>query len=783
MSSKQASSPVDVSTPGASDVRRAWLLGLGLVAALVVAYLTALRGDFLWDDDLHITANPTIVGPLGLKEIWTTSAANYFPLVLTNFWVQHALWGLNPLGYHLVTLAFHALSALLLWRVLARLAVPGAWLGAALWALHPVQVESVAWICELKNTQSAAFFLAAILAWVSWIEKTKANDLAPAASAASGPSHSSPRRCYFLALGCALLAILSKPSTVMLPVALALVTWWLRRRLAWRDLVSLVPFFALSALAAGWTIWEQRVHSGAEGAEWAQTWPERFIVAGRALWFYLGKLAWPEPLIFIYPRWVLDAGNALAFAPLFAALALLGFLWWRRESAWRPVFITAVFFGALLFPVLGFFSVYFFRYSFVGDHFQYLASMCPLALAGAGLTLALQRLPAALAKLRFVFPAALLLVLGALTWRECGTYLNRETLWRTTLARNPNAAMAWFNLGDTLMQSGRPQESILALRRGLQLRPNDAPALNDLGCALVNLGDAKAALPVFAQALQSRPGYAEVHNNLGNALRALGRVDEAIAHYEEALKLRPDYAEAQNNLGVEHIAKGRFQAGIACFEAALRLNPADASAHSNLGNALRDVGRGPEALAHYEQAIKLRPDFFEARNNYGRALDAAGRRVEALVQFGEAARLKPDSAKVHHDYASALLRAGRIDESIAQFDAVTRLNPNAIAAYVAAGGALAQANRWDEAAARFRAGLNVAPNDADLRSNLAVALASSGKPQEAVAEFQTALKLRPDFIDAHANLGQVLRSLGRSLEAAEHLDEAERLRLAATRPR
>ena len=171
-------------------------------------------------------------------------------------------------------------------------------------------------------------------------------------------------------------------------------------------------FFALSALAAVWTIWEQRVHSGAEGAEWAQTWPERFAIAGRIIWFYLGKLAWPAALVFIYPRWQIDASSPLAFAPIVGALAVVIFLWWRRHGEWRPVFAAAVFFGALLFPVLGFFSVYFFRYSFVGDHFQYLASMGPLALAGAGLTLVLGRVPVSCARLKLLLPAVLLAMLG-----------------------------------------------------------------------------------------------------------------------------------------------------------------------------------------------------------------------------------------------------------------------------------------------------------------------------------------------------------------------------------
>ena len=750
------------------------VLGLGLVAAVVLCFSPALPGDFLWDDDLHITANPTIVGPLGLKEIWTTAAANYFPLVLTNFWVQHALWGLNPFGYHIVTLLFHALAAVLLWRVLVRLNARGAWLGAALWALHPVQVESVAWICELKNTQSAVFFLLAVGFYLKWLQPESSGERERA-----GEPTRAHARSYALALVCALLAILSKPSTVPLPVVLALCVWWRRGRFAWRDLIPLVPFFLLSFGAAGWTIWEQRVNSGAQGAAWAQTWPERFVIAGRAVWFYIGKLAWPADLIFIYPRWEI-AATPLAFLPFAGVILVVAGLWRGRAGALRPGFFAAIFFGALLFPVLGFFSIYFFRYSFVGDHFQYLASMGPLALAGAAITVALDRWPAVLGRARPVFSALLIGGLGFLTWRESAVYLSSETLWRATLARNPAASMGWFNLGSTLLKAGRHEEAIACLREGLRLRPDDAPGYNDLGCELVVVGRAEEALPIFARALELRPAYAEVHNNLGNALRSLGRVDEAVARYERALQLKPAYAEAHNNLGCELAAKGRTTEAIYHLEQAVRLNPVNSTNHNNLGNALRDARRTDAAIASYGRALELTPDFAEAHANLGRALMAAGRVPEALERFAAAARWAPESAKIRRDWGTAFMQQSRWAEAIVQFEALVQLAPTASAAHATLGNALAQAGRWPEAAARFRAGLLVAHGDPDLHGNLAVALASMGDLAAAVSEFRRAIQLRPSFIDAHRNLAHVLRQQGKLLEAADHFDEAERLGAQAT---
>ncbi|MBL9188814.1 MAG: tetratricopeptide repeat protein [Opitutaceae bacterium] len=613
---------------------RTLVAGLLLVAAIVATYAPSLRGGFLWDDDLHITANPTIIGPLGLKEIWTTARANYFPLVLTNFKAQHALWGLEPLGYRIVTLACHALAAVLLWRVLLRLRVPpaGAWLGAALWALHPVQVESVAWICELKNTQSAVFFLAAILFWLRWLE---------ARSRERERVEGFPRahaRSYTLALLCALLAVLSKPSTVMLPVALALCTWWRRGRFTWRDLPPLAPFLALSAAVAGWTIWEQKFNSGAIGPEWAQTGLERVAIAGRAVWFYLGKLVWPEPLIFIYPRWSIDPANAASYLGGVAIIAVLAVFIWRR---WWAVVLAALYFGALLFPVLGFFNVYFFRYSFVGDHFQYLASMGPLALLAAGLA----RLPR-----RFAIGAggALVAALAFLTLRQIPAYASNEALWRHTLARNPAAFMAWANLGDTLRLAGRPNEAMAAYRSALTLLPDDAPVLNDLGNLLVLSGRPADAVPHFERALAARPGYAEAHCNLGNALRDLGRGDEAMRQFRRALELEPTYGGAHNNLGIQLAETGRFAEAATHFEAALRTTPADAKVRENLVRALHRQALGQIAAQNWPDAIGL---------------------------LRRAADLEPGSAPVRATLAVALAQAGQLDESVPHFEAAVRLNP------------------------------------------------------------------------------------------------------------
>ena len=798
--------------------RAPWLPAVLLAGAIVGVYTPSLGGEFLWDDDLHITANPTIIGPLGLKEIWTSARANYFPLVLTNFWAQHALWGVEPLGYRLVTIACHVISALLLWRVLLRLRVPGAWLGAALWALHPVQVESVAWICELKNTQSAAFFLLAILAYLRWVAVGRVSDppriglgrpVSHLGGSEARPTSTRQRRWYFLALFCALLAILSKPSTVMLPVVLGLCAWWVRGRVEWRELWRLAPFFALSAIAAGWTIWEQKFNSGAVGPEWSQTLPERIVIAGRVIWFYLGKLAWPEPLMFIYPRWEIDASRPLAFAGAGAALAGLLFLLWRcRSGRLGAGFFTAAYFVVLLFPVLGFFSVYFFRYSFVGDHFQYLAAMGPLALAGAAI--------ARFAGRRAAFVGAgLILALGVSSARQSRVYLNNETLWRDTLDHNPSAVMAWLNLADTYAQAGRYDDSIATFRRALEIRPTDPYGWNDLGNVLTLVGRVDEALAHFERALELKPEFPDALSNYGNALRRIGRADDAIRQYRRALELKPTHAGALNNLGAELAQTGRAAEALPLFARALQAKPGDAATVDNLASALRELGRLDEAMARHWEAIRLKPGFAEAHANLGRTLLVRGQAAESLEHFARALALKPALPAAISHYASALAAVGRTAEALAQLERGVQLAPLSAEAQLNLGVALAQVGRPDEAIARFETAVQLAPGLAAAHANLgnahlaqgrwaqaipaleevvrlqpdsgtahvqlAVARVNDGQLAAAVPHFETALRLNPRAAEIHDQFGQVLSALGRRREAFEHLEEAARLRREASR--
>lgn len=665
-----------------------------MVFVIFAVYAVAWSAGFIWDDDAHLTANPCIVGPLGLKQIWTTSSADYFPLVLTNFWIQHALWGLNPLPYHLVDLAFHALDAVLLGVVLRRLRIPGAWLGAALWALHPVQVESAAWISETKNTQSAAFYLLAAWFFLRWLDATDARQRA---------------RNYALLLACALAAMLSKPSTVMLPVTLLLCGWWRDGWWSWRRFGWLLPLFALSGAAAAWTVWEQKFHSFALGPEWNQTLAERAVIAGKAVWFYLGKLVWPVPVVFVYPRWLVSA-HPLDFIPVLAAMTVLVGLWSWRNGAGRGAFFAFAYFVVLLFPVLGFFNVYYFRYSFVADHFQYLASMGPLAFAGAALAVIAKRRHSA-HRVWLAVAAGLIVVLAGLSWRHARAFKDSRTLWQTTRAQNPSCWLADTVLGNMAQAEGHLDDSVRLLHQALAINPDSFEAHYNLGLAYVKIGRLDDAMAEYRAALRAKPDYADAEHNLGVAYATAGRPAEAIPHYERALRLNPLQAETHFMLALALTLTDRPAQAIPAYKEALRLRPDYAEAHYAFARTLEILGQEPAAVAHYEAAVRIRPGYFDARAHLAAALFRAHKFDEANAQFDAALKLQPKNADLRCDYATVLLGESNMAGAIAQYEAAIKGDPKSATAHY----------------------------------NLAILLHASGHEPESIEHERAARELRPDL--------------------------------------
>lgn len=552
-----------------------------LVVVTVVAYLPALRAGYIWDDDQYLTSNALLSSWGGLLRIWSEPRATpqYYPLVFTTFWLEHRIWGLWPAGYHLTNVLLHAAAAVMVLRILRALAAPGAIVAALLFALHPVHVESVAWVTERKNVLSGVLYLVSLLFALRGL----------ALDAEEAPrDERARRRSWHVALAAFVAALLSKTVTCSLPVALIVICWWKRRRLARADILRLAGFAVVGAAFGLHTAWLERHHVGAWGAEWTLSPVERWLVAGRAFWFYLRKLCWPANLAFIYPRWSLDASDPAQHLYPVLAIAFLTALWMLRDRIGRGPAAALAFFGLTLAPALGFVDVYPMRFSFVADHFQYLASLGPLALIAAMLAGAARRAPPSLAVAAVLLLAA---TLSARVWAQARIYRDPESLWTDTLRRNPRAWIALNNLGGWLLREGRTEEAAARL----------------------------------SEAVRIKPDYAEASNNLGLALFRLGRLDEAASAYEAALRFEPRQAASHYNLGNTRAVQGRLAEAAEHFRAAVTLDPSDAIAWRDLGRALALQGRMEEAVEPLRTAVRARPDDAETARELAYVVAATAR--------------------------------------------------------------------------------------------------------------------------------------------------------------
>jgi tetratricopeptide (TPR) repeat protein len=580
-------------------------MGIFLVVATVLAYQPVWHAGFIWDDDFYVTNNLALRSLDGLRQIWFSLDATpqYYPLVHTSFWLEYHLWGLNPLGYHVVNVLLQSLAAILLWCVLVRLQLPGAWLAAAIFALHPVGVETVAWVTERKNVLAAVFYFASALAYWRWSEQV----------ADGNAQIEGSQRWYMLAFTLFVAALLSKTVACSLPAAMLLVIWLKRGCIIGRDVWPLLPFFAIGMTLGLVTSWLERTHVGAQGPEWAFSFPERCLIAGRAVWFYAGKLFWPADLTFIYPRWQLNAGELWQWIFPIAALGLAAALWCLRQRIGRGPLVAVLFFGGTLLPALGFANVYPMRYSFVADHFQYLASVGLIVPAAAGITKAFGLLDKRNQWVRTAICGVLLLTLGVLTWRQCWMYEDDERLWRTTIDRNPGCWMAYDNLDDVLFDEGRVNESIVEARKSLVINPDDAVAYNNLGNALLRLGHADQAILNFQRVLAIKPDNTDGLGNLGNALLQKGQTDEAMVYFQRALAIQPDDYAAEYNLGTALLRKGRVDESIVHLQKALAIRPDLVEACNNLGTALVRKGLLDGAIVQFQMALAIQPGFVSAQ--------------------------------------------------------------------------------------------------------------------------------------------------------------------------
>jgi Flp pilus assembly protein TadD len=765
---KEKAAPANPAGTRAAFSTPSWLAFVLLVASTFAAYLPVWRAGFIWDDDGHVT-RLDLRSLHGLWRIWFEPGATqqYYPLLHSAFWVEHRLWGDSSLGYHLANVGLHALAAFLLFRLLRHLNLPGALFAAAAFALHPVCVESVAWISEQKNTLSAVLGLGSALAYLRFDGQRR-------------------RGWYLAALALFGLALATKTVLATLPAALLVLFWWRRGRIAWaRDVLPVVPFFVLGVGAGIVTAWIERTYIGANGDAFDLGIADRCLVAGRALWFYLGKILWPADLMFIYPRWEIDPQATVQYLFPAAAVAVLVVLFALRRRSRGPL-AAGLLFAGTLFPALGFINVYPFVYSFVADHFQYLAAAVVISAVAAVAARSALRLAPAGRLAAAAIGLALIGVLGWLSAAQCADYVDAETLWRTTIARNPVCWMAYQNLGGVFMKADHPDLASPQFEKALEIKPDDTEALNELGVATMEEGRTDQALALFLRALDIAPNKAETHINLGVALLQKGKPEEAANHFQHAAQIEPRNAQARKDLATAYTQEGQWSDAVAQYQRAVEIEPgnpetlfglgsalakagrldeanaqfrrvleideAHAGAHFHVALAMMADGKLDEAAAHLKRALEINPSFAEAHDMLGNALMQQGHLDEAASQIQTALALKPDDAQIQNDSGAVLAREGRGEDAAARYRKALELDPRFTTAEVNLGNVLLQGGHFPEAVAEYGKALELEPNDAHVRNNLGIALVRAGRLPEAAEQFRRALEIDPGYADARRNL-------------------------------
>jgi len=753
--------------------RRGEVIGICVLLAILVfvVFGQTARFDFVnYDDGWYVYQNHEVTGGLslgGVVHAFTHKEPSfhglYSPVVTVSNMVDWEFFGLNAGGYHLTNVALHLGSTILLFLILLQM-TEALWRSAfvaAVFGIHPLHVESVAWIAERKDVLSGLFFMLTLGAYLRYVRRP-----------------GSVIR-YLAVLVPFALGLMCKPMIVTLPLVLLLLDYWPLNRLFvparngdnarpivnWRAIVEKVPLLALTvALCVVTVIDPKQFRSVAPEGEPIPFWT-RMCEAPVWLAIYLRQMVWPTGLAIVYTH----VEESLRWWP--AALALcgsltLGIFLLRRKHPY--LWMGWLWNLAMLVPVIGFFQIA--RHE-RADHYNYLPQI--------GLYLGLTWVAADWAGERRnrrmalgVVAAAGLCALSVAAWRQTGYWRDSITLWNRALDCTRDNFIAYCNLGDALAQKGRTDEAIAQFQAALRIDPDSPGILSNFGNVLFQQGRTDEAVAEYRKALKMNPDSAGAHNNLGNALAKEGRMVEAIGEYREALRLHPGDAETHFNLGNVLAAQGRMEEAIAEFRAALEINPGDAGVHSNLGNALFRQGRTDEAIAQYREALRYNPAGAGIHYNLGKALVQRGQTEEAISQFRAALQINPTNAEAHYDLGNALAREGHMDEAIAEFGEALRINPGSAEAHYNLGNALAAEGRMEEAIAEFRAALQIKPADAKACYNLGNALARQGQTKDAIAEFRAALQIDPTDADAHNNLGKALLQEGQTGEAIVQIQKA-----------
>jgi Tfp pilus assembly protein PilF len=650
------------SPPRPTSAKKVLGLSLLLLALTLVAYLPALRGGFIWDDDDYVTNNPNLTSISGLWDIWAhpTASPQYYPMVFTTFWAEYQLWGARPFGYHLDNVLLHAISSILLWRILALLRIRGCFLAACLFAVHPLMVESVAWVTERKNVLSGVFYLLAGLVYLN--RSMGVPPMSDTGRLNMDGGHLFPAS-WFFAMGLFVLALLSKTVTCSLPAALLLIMWWKRGRITRRDILPLIPMFILGLALAMYTAYLERTHVQASGTEWSYGPIDPILIAGRAIWFYATKVVLPFNLSFVYPKWTIDPHAAWQWGFPVGVLIVLIVLWLQRRRWGRSPLVVALFFMGTLIPALGFFNIYPMRYTLVADHYAYLATIGLLVPISFGILALWDRifdLSGVARELARGFQPLCILIsilpLLALTMFRANVYRDSESLWRDTLLKNPHSWMVHLNLAKVLASQGREAEAQHQFQQQLKLAPELPETHWNYGINLARRGLLDQALDEYALAIKLGGAHPlpQAFFGKGNVYLEQGKLAQSAEAFEQATRLKPDYAQAWFNLALVREKLSDLAGAENALHRAIAAAPNYAAAHNELGELLARRGKIEPAMEQYRQAIASDPNLAQAHLNLAALLAAQGQTSAAREEFNRAVNLDPTLAR----FRTQVLRPG-----------------------------------------------------------------------------------------------------------------------------
>jgi protein O-mannosyl-transferase len=760
-------------------------LAIGFVCLFLagITWLTfgqTLRDQFVnYDDDEYVFNNPKITGGLTLQSVqWAFThvhANNWHPLTSISHMLDCTLYGLQPWGHHLTNVLLHALAAILLFLALLKLTGRGgspsrpsnssdasekhryqnlcaSAFVAAVFAVHPLRVESVAWVSERKDVLSGVFFMLTLLAYAEYVRQR-------------GKDSRSLGR-YLAVVILFALGLMSKPTLVTLPFVLLLLDYWPLSRYQrsevaswWATVRSLVveklPLFALSAVSCVVTVWSQGT---ALEPTRHLTLIARFANAVVSYGIYVRQMFYPTNLAVFYP-YPTDFGVLDELVPLVSLLALISTVAFLCRKKFSFLVVGWCWFLGILAPMIGVIQA---GSQGHADRYTYLTQIGLYILITWGAIALFDKWRPAR---EILVVAGLLLVttLSALSYQASFYWRNSETLWRHTLQNTSNNYVAHNNFGHTLVYPAQLDEAILHFRAAIRLKEDYVEAHNNLADALMqNLPNLAAsqldatldeAIAHLQRALQVKPDFAEAWTNLATALVQKGNVDEAVKDYHQALELAPDLPEANGNLGNALLRQGHTDEAIASYNKAIELRPAYADAHHGLGKALIEKGRLKEAIEELRKTLTLDQNNAEARYELGSALLQIGHLTEATEQLQRVVATSPSHPEAHHNLAVSFAQMGQFDRAIAEYREAIELRPDYAQAECNLGNVLLRQGTVDEAIVHLENAIRINASYWEAYNDLGSAFMSKGNRAAAVNAYKKAIELRPDYAEAHSNLG------------------------------